>query len=53
MSSVDETVSAYDLDAAEVVRGAGWTDVIVRPGIEGMRGETWLRVSAVRATVSS
>ncbi len=36
----------------EVVRGAGWTDVVVRSGIEGTRGETWLALSAVRATVS-
>lgn len=37
----------------EGARGAGWTDVSVRPGVEGTRGETWLKLSAVRATVSS
>jgi SAM-dependent methyltransferase len=36
-----------------VVAGAGWTDVTVRPGIAGRRGESWLEVSAVRDGVSA
>ena len=36
----------------EVVAGSGWTDVSVRSGIAGHRGEAWLEVSAVRDSVS-
>lgn len=36
----------------DVVVGAGWTDVAVRSGIAGHRGESWLEVSAVRDSVS-
>ena len=37
----------------EVTTGAGWTDVSVRSGIPGKRGETWLEVSAVRGSVTT
>ena len=37
---------------SEAVTSAGWTDVSVRSGIEGTRGETWLELSAVRDEVS-
>ena len=35
-----------------VVRASGWCDVVVRQGIGGDRGETWLELSAVRDGVS-
>jgi hypothetical protein len=37
---------------AAAVAGSGWSDVAVRSGVEGSRGETWLEVSAVRDEVS-
>ncbi|MCF6377488.1 class I SAM-dependent methyltransferase [Nocardioides KLBMP 9356] len=42
---------ASDLQA--VVAASGWSDVAVRSGVAGSRGETWLEVSAVRDEVSS
>jgi SAM-dependent methyltransferase len=39
-------------DVEAVVRAAGWGDVVVRKGLGGDRGETWLEVSAVRDGVS-
>ncbi len=36
----------------DVVAAAGWTDVSVRSGIAGHRGESWLELSAVRDSVS-
>jgi SAM-dependent methyltransferase len=35
-------------DLEVVAAGSGWTDVAVRPGLGGERGETWLELSAVR-----
>ncbi|MCY4726255.1 class I SAM-dependent methyltransferase [Nocardioides sp. STR2] len=35
-----------------VVRASGWGDVVVRQGLGGDRGETWLELSAVRDGVS-
>jgi SAM-dependent methyltransferase len=40
-------------DVEAVVRASGWDDVILRQGIGGDRGETWLELSAVRDGVSS
>jgi SAM-dependent methyltransferase len=40
-------------DAEAVVRSAGWGDVVVRQGLGGDRGETWLELSAVRDGVSA
>ena len=37
---------------SEVVAGSGSTDVLVRSGIAGHLGESWLEVSAVRDSVS-
>jgi len=34
------------------VAASGWSDVVVRAGAAGSRGETWLEVSAVRDEVS-
>jgi SAM-dependent methyltransferase len=42
---------ASDLEA--VAAGSGWSDVVVRRGLEGERGETWLGLSAVRDGVSA
>ncbi|MGF9756595.1 class I SAM-dependent methyltransferase [Microvirga sp. 0TCS3.31] len=39
-------------DAEAVVRAAGWGDVVVRRGLGGDGGETWLELSAVRDGVS-
>ena len=39
-------------DLADVVRAAGWVDVVARQGLGGDRGETWLELSAVRDGVS-
>jgi SAM-dependent methyltransferase len=36
----------------DAAAGAGWTDVSVRSGIAGHRGESWLEMSAVRDSVS-
>ena len=36
---------------ADVLTGAGWSDVEVRSGVPGTRGETWLEVSAVRGSM--
>jgi SAM-dependent methyltransferase len=46
---------AYWREAAlrEVTAGAGWTDVSVRSGLPGRRGETWLELSAVRGSVTT
>ena len=38
---------------AAVVAAAGWGDVVVRGGLAGSRGESWLEVSAVRDGVSA
>jgi 2-polyprenyl-3-methyl-5-hydroxy-6-metoxy-1,4-benzoquinol methylase len=35
-----------------VVSASGWSEVVVRAGVPGSRGETWLEVSAVRDEVS-
>jgi 2-polyprenyl-3-methyl-5-hydroxy-6-metoxy-1,4-benzoquinol methylase len=40
-------------DVEVVVRAAGWGDVVVRQGLGGDRGETWLELSAVRDGVST
>ena len=40
-------------DLEVVAAGSGWSDVVVRRGLEGERGETWLGLSAVRDGVSS
>ncbi|WP_374455266.1 class I SAM-dependent methyltransferase [Nocardioides sp.] len=40
---------ASDLEA--VVTDAGWSDVAIRSGVPGSRGETWLEVSAVRGSM--
>jgi SAM-dependent methyltransferase len=42
---------ATDLEV--VAAGSGWTDVVVRQGLEGDRGETWLELSAARDGVSA
>lgn len=42
---------APDLEVAAA--GSGWSDIVVRRGLEGERGETWLGLSAVRDGVSS
>jgi SAM-dependent methyltransferase len=42
---------APELEA--VAAGSGWTDVAVRRGLEGDRGETWLELSAARDGVSA
>ena len=39
-------------DLEVVAAGSGWTDLEVRRGLEGDRGETWLELSAVRDGVS-
>ncbi len=39
-------------DLSTVVEGAGWSEVAVRSGVAGSRGETWLELSAVRDGVS-
>lgn len=36
-----------------VTAGSGWDDVVVRRGLAGDRGETWLALSAVRDGVSA
>jgi SAM-dependent methyltransferase len=38
-------------DLETVLAASGWTDVAVRTGVPGSRGESWLEVSAVRARV--
>jgi SAM-dependent methyltransferase len=40
-------------DLEVVAAGSGWGDVVVRRGLEGDRGETWLALSAVRDGVSA
>ena len=40
-------------DVTSVVAAAGWSDVSVRSGVAGTRGETWIELSAVRDEVSS
>lgn len=40
------------VDLEQVVAASGWTDVSVRSGTSGHRGESWLEVSAVRDSVS-
>lgn len=35
----------------EVVAGAGWSEVSIRSGVAGKRGETWLELTAVRRAV--
>jgi 2-polyprenyl-3-methyl-5-hydroxy-6-metoxy-1,4-benzoquinol methylase len=35
----------------DVLEGAGWSEVEVRSGVPGTRGETWLEVSAVRGSM--
>ncbi|NPC44226.1 class I SAM-dependent methyltransferase [Nocardioides sp. zg-1230] len=40
-------------DLEVVTAGSGWSDVVVRRGLEGDRGETWLGLSAVRDEVSA
>ena len=40
-------------DLGVVAAGSGWSDVVVRRGLEGDRGETWLALSAVRDGVSA
>ena len=40
-------------EVSSVVAAAGWTDVTVRSGVAGSRGETWIELSAVRDGVSS
>ncbi|HSF35281.1 MAG TPA: class I SAM-dependent methyltransferase [Nocardioides sp.] len=42
---------APDLEVAAA--GSGWSDIVVRRGLEGERGETWLGLSAIRDGVSS
>ena len=32
----------------EAIAGTGWTDVDIRSGIDGKRGESWLEIAAVR-----
>jgi len=32
----------------EAFAGTGWTDVDIRSGIDGQRGESWLEIAAVR-----
>lgn len=39
-------------DLRTVTADAGWSDVRVRSGIAGRRGESWLELSAVRGSVS-
>jgi len=39
-------------DLTAVVATSGWSEVTVRSGVAGTRGETWLEVSAVRDEVS-
>jgi 2-polyprenyl-3-methyl-5-hydroxy-6-metoxy-1,4-benzoquinol methylase len=34
-----------------VVTAAGWSDVVIRSGVPGTRGETWLELSAVRGSM--
>jgi 2-polyprenyl-3-methyl-5-hydroxy-6-metoxy-1,4-benzoquinol methylase len=34
-----------------VVTAAGWSDVAIRSGVPGTRGETWLKLSAVRGSM--
>lgn len=34
-----------------VVTGAGWSEVAIRSGVPGTRGETWLELSAVRGSM--
>jgi 2-polyprenyl-3-methyl-5-hydroxy-6-metoxy-1,4-benzoquinol methylase len=34
-----------------VVTAAGWSDVVIRSGVPGPRGETWLELSAVRGSM--
>jgi 2-polyprenyl-3-methyl-5-hydroxy-6-metoxy-1,4-benzoquinol methylase len=36
-----------------VLTGAGWSDVAIRSGVPGSRGETWLELSAVRGSMQS
>ena len=38
-------------DVVDVLTGAGWSDVQVRTGVAGTRGETWLELSAVRGSM--
>lgn len=38
---------------ADVVRASGWDEVVARGGGEGLRGESWIELSAVRGTLTS
>lgn len=38
-------------EVVDVLTGAGWSDVQVRAGVPGTRGETWLELSAVRGSM--
>ncbi|MDR7255244.1 SAM-dependent methyltransferase [Nocardioides sp. BE266] len=35
----------------DVVASSGWSDVAIRSGVPGTRGETWLELSAVRGSM--
>ena len=39
-------------EVSSVVAAAGWSGVVVRSGVAGPRGETWIELSAVRDEVS-
>ena len=40
-------------EVSSAVAAAGWSDVAVRSGVAGSRGETWIELSAVRDEVST